>query len=258
MQSYLLSFISNATGTDAPFLNGIPESSINKTDLYWSVYKAEGDIGYFASVPYLYKSPNGTSWWKNRWNTTKDADKSKLEINTIEGQIWIAISNYNNTPKTTDYLNCELYNASLSFDVEFTNGQGRVANLTRALVNRASGTVFPGFPTNPYGGFFQGICEYLLGNVAAVSFKNKALGTASDRRTNTKLMKTYLGLASQVQKMYSQVGKNLTLYPVPSVSGEVEAIDFEPGEIQNMTFADAVEELSLKASLGFLSSPSLW
>ena len=86
----------------------------------------EGDIGYFAVVPYYedYRGDNLTFWWNSTQSRT-------IATDTFLGQIWIAIAEYPNNQTRIQSVSCGLYNASVSFKVNFTNHVPSIGNIQK-------------------------------------------------------------------------------------------------------------------------------
>lgn len=125
--------------------------------------QTEGDIGYFAVVPYYddYESNNLIFWWNSTQSRTIPTDR-------FLGQIWIAIAEYPNNQTRMQFVSCRLYNASVSFEVNFTNHVPSISNIQKQWLNAVNlhQPASDNAIINSYSAYFQGICSYLFGSVA--------------------------------------------------------------------------------------------
>ncbi|OCK88416.1 uncharacterized protein K441DRAFT_681887 [Cenococcum geophilum 1.58] len=94
LEDLIVKIVSETSGADSPAVGFPGNSPLDKETFHWrhnwadGKLQAEGDIGYFAVVPY-YESNNLTFWWNSTQSRTISTDR-------FLGQIWIAIAEYPN------------------------------------------------------------------------------------------------------------------------------------------------------------------
>lgn len=166
LEDLIVKIVSETSGADSPAVGFPGNSPLDKETFHWrhnwadGKLQAEGDIGYFAVVPY-YESNNLTFWWNSTQSRTISTDR-------FLGQIWIAIAEYPNNQTRMQFVSCGLYNASVSFKVNFTNHVPSISNIQKRWLNAAN-LYQPASDNdilNSYSAYFQGICSYLFGSVA--------------------------------------------------------------------------------------------
>jgi hypothetical protein len=91
--------------------------------------EASGEIGCFAVVPYYDLADETVIPW---WNSSQ---AGTFPVDDMPGQIWIAIANYPNNEMQMQFINCELYIASLSFRAIFANNVGSITNVEKQWLN---------------------------------------------------------------------------------------------------------------------------
>ncbi|CAG8953251.1 hypothetical protein HYFRA_00003454 [Hymenoscyphus fraxineus] len=247
-------------GNDGPF----PEfnETNNATSLLaldehldWSYFDASrglnvtGGIGYFGVIPYNMLHDNSSST-AALWNTSQRSDIGSLD--TL-GQIWIAIANYDGGKKEVEFINCELYNASLGLNVTFVNDVSTVQIDRREWlepINLASMNTL-GAPPDllSYSIFFVEVCSYLMGTFGwskvAANGGNMSVESTADFVVHTnELMSTNLIFHSQLNNMRSAIME---------IIGE-EWLEYVPYDIQNISLSALVEEFALNSTLGALSN----
>jgi hypothetical protein len=254
VQNRIVAMISNMTSglqSPAPYA-GQQGFFIDNETFHWYINmvdgenEASGDIGYFAAVPYYYDSRNETldaaiPWWNS-------SQTGSLPTDNLPGQIWIAIATYPNNQTLMEFINCELYNVSLSFSVIFSNQVGSITNVDQQWIN----TVNPAYPflevselsivTNSYAAFFQDICSYLIGTVA---WYNDTLDTHF--QTAGQVLNTNLALVSQFHDMGQRI----------AAAANVSSQDSGSQGVRNISFSEEIEEFALNSSLSILNDPTL-
>ncbi|CAG8978280.1 hypothetical protein HYALB_00010232 [Hymenoscyphus albidus] len=214
--------LAQTRGNDGPF----PEfnETNNATSLLaldehldWSYFDASrglnvtGGIGYFGVIPYNMMLHDNSSSTAALWNTSQRSDVDSLD--TL-GQIWIAIANYDGGKKEVEFINCELYNASLGLNVTFVNDVSTVQIERREWlepINLASMNT-QGAPPDllSYSIFFVEVCSYLMGTfgwskVAANGENTSVESTAGFVVHTNELMSTNLIFHSQLNDMRSAI-----------------------------------------------------
>jgi hypothetical protein len=127
LEDLIVKIVPEANGA-VPIYSG--KFPLDKETFHWGYnmtngeLQTEGDIGYFAVVPYYedYEGNNLTFWWNSTQSRTIPTD-------TFLGQIWIAIAEYPNNQTRMQFVSCGLYNASVSFEVNFTNHVPSMSNI---------------------------------------------------------------------------------------------------------------------------------
>lgn len=122
-----------------------------------------------------------------------------MELFLLCGEIWFAVPKAptaGNNETKMDFVDCQLYNSSLRFRVDFTD---HVSNIT-AVENQSMNdidTTGDSLDFDPYFALFQEMSTFLIGSV---SWWIDTLGAAYFY-PNTELLDTNLATSSQVYYM---------------------------------------------------------
>ena len=246
LEDLIVKIVPEANGADSPagdfsiYLGNFP---LDKETFHWRYnmtdgkLQAEGDIGYFAVVPY-YESNKLTFWWNSTQSRTIPTD-------TFLGQIWIAIAEYPNNQTRMQFVSCGLYNASVSFKVNFTNHVPSISNIQKQWLNAVNlyqpasdNNIF-----NSYSAYFQGICSYLFGSVA---WDIDSLGSPRFLLVG-ETMNTNLAKSSQWYDMSQRIGT------LAGSEGQVVG----PENVRNSSLAEEIEEFALNSSLSMMNDQTL-
>ena len=249
VEDLIVKMVPEANGADSP-TDGYSTYSENfpldKETFHWRYnmtdgeLQAEGDIGYFAVVPY-YESNNLTFWWNSTQSRTIPTD-------TFLGQIWIAIAEYPNNQTRMQFVSCGLYNASISFKVNFTNHVPSISDIQKQWLNvvnfyqQASDNDVANI-FNSYSAYFQGICSYLFGSVA---WDIDTLGAPMFWLVG-ETMNTNLAKSSQWYDMSQRIGT------LAGSDGQVVG----PENVRNNSLAEEIEEFALNSSLSIMNDQTL-
>jgi hypothetical protein len=249
---------------------------LNSTSFYW-IYEntgnpenisvnSLGNIGYFGVVPFM----NGTlsnnvsslvPWWDSSAIST-------VPVTGLQGQ-FIAALQVNNTPPTTltlpgtnvviadsnytemQFLSCQLYNASVKVQVNFTDGISNSTVLESTWIEDLDGSNFLNY-SNSNQVFFQELSKYLIG-VVSWTWNNFYL--LNQLYQDTGLLDTYMATGAQVYNMYKSID-----YIYNSINGTSpsSADDLAPNQIRNISLMQDIENFVLNCSLSMLSDSALW
>jgi hypothetical protein len=254
--SQLATLAVNVSGTDSPTAGYFwGNASLDSQTLHWTHFGETGEIGYFAVVPTITSEHlDPEAWWNSSYTD------EVLTYYTF-GEVWIALPAYPNNETEVQYINCELYNASATYDVVFTNHVGVIQNISKEFLDRINpyeiwSVTSPEdySPLDSLGGsaaLFKEVAALLIGTVSSAD--NPILPLQQDAllgtfQSGTNMLTTILALVSQVNEMSKEV----------FASTGRDAAYFDLDTVRNVSFSDAVEELALNASLSILSQRSFW
>jgi hypothetical protein len=251
--SQILEMIAKVGGIESPTLaTGIPLKDLNNKTLSWSSGGKSGEIGYFATVPFHPPKPNSSTKhpkakssllpWLNSLPIGNDTTNVKLHPGATLGQIWIAIANFSHGQTQMQFLNCQLYNTSLAFTVNFTNNVGAFTNIEKHWLDLVDTTSRRKASKN-FSSFFVKLSSYIIGTVS-----NIHNGSQTNFQSDTNLLGSSLALTSQVDEMAKHMAYQ-------SVWGHEKS---SADHIRNISFLDLVEEFALNSTLGALSDRLLW
>jgi hypothetical protein len=251
--SQILEMIAKVDGIESPTLaTGIPMKDLDNKTLSWSSGGKSGEIGYFAAVPFHPSPPNSSTKhpkaktpllpWLNSLPIGNDTTSVKLHPEMTLGQIWIAIANFSHGQSKMQFLNCQLYNTSLTFTVNLTNNVGAFTNIGKHWLTPVSTTSSRKASKN-FSSFFVKLSSYIIGTVSKIHN-----GSQTNFQSDTNLLDTSLALTSQVDEM----AKHMTYQ---SVWGPEKS---SADHIRNISFPELVEEFALNSTLGALSDHLLW
>lgn len=134
-QSQIITLLMDVRDSIYPFWDPLRSENINNQTFHWSINmrdgenQAHGDVGYFGAVPVAHYT---NSWPQNYkiipwWNSSQTAI---TELYSLHRKILIAIlkdTAGHSNEILIEFINCQLYNSSLTFNVAFTN---HVSNTT--------------------------------------------------------------------------------------------------------------------------------
>jgi hypothetical protein len=92
--------------------------------------RSNGSVGYYAAVPFL-----STARATSHDSVNPLSDPSGNDVFGLYGQLWVVVSGNNSQIQT---INCQLYNASVDFEIVFTNHLGVFSNITKKWLNQIS------------------------------------------------------------------------------------------------------------------------
>ncbi|OCL04471.1 hypothetical protein AOQ84DRAFT_367485 [Glonium stellatum] len=250
VQNQIIEMVAEAQGSDSPTggysAYNDDKFPLDKETFHWRInmtsgdMQAEGDLGYFAVVPF-YEGNNISFWWNAAQTRT-------IPANTFLGQLWIAIAEYPNNQTQMQFVNCELYNASVSFTVNFTNHVPSINSIEKKWLNEVN--LFQKTNDNDlvyvlhsYSAYFQGICSYLFGSVSWYTDTLGALRFISIGET----MNTNLAKSSQWYNMSQRIGT------LAGSDGQVVG----PENVRNSSLAEEIEGFALNSSLSIMNDPTL-
>lgn len=230
---------------------------------------ALGNIGYFAMVPYRNVSafhPNDTTSLLPWWNSSS---VTEIPLYGLQGQFIAAFPQTNPDLSTTNwtlpgtnqsvivsnftkiqFITCQLYNASIKVQVNFTNGVSDsrilettpIGNITAQNQNETSTASLI---------FFQELSTYLIG---AVSWYLDIGFQIPVYYTETALLDTYMATGAEIYYMY----KNIDYIFNKNTNGSISPDSLTPSQVRNITLAQDIENFVLNSSLSMLSDSTLW
>lgn len=199
---------------------------------YW-----RGEIGYLALIEVLGNPSTSAPQYPN--HTYVDRILFAIQKNPTT-------SDYKSD---TEYLACELWNASLSFRVHARAGTPEITQITPYWLKRvssaslANSTIIDGrLNTLSYLSYFNGLAQFMSGAV----YWQTAGGNRS--RSEGRIGQTNLALGSQFYDM------SLYMATMANLSGQIAGKDL----VRNASFRDDVEAFALNVSLSFLNDPAMW
>jgi hypothetical protein len=254
-QSYFVTQINN-TITSITKEAGIPNKNIqqafNHTTFQWTSNSSghvvmQGEIGYFAGLPYLPQEANQSRLWTGTTSNENSefASTRPASIDEMLGDVLFAIPTYKDRQPQINIVSCEFYNASVSYTATFSNHSPTLSNITTQWLNsidpmgHAPSDQLHSY--NSYGAYFYELASYIVG---VVEFIDHPL----DYEIVGDVAATSLGLSSQFSEAYQRI---ITL-------AQVDAKAPTSSNVRNVSFSDMVQDYSLNASLSFLSDPALW
>jgi len=189
----------------------------------------------------------GLSWptWGSGW------DWNNTQEDTSEFAFAIQRSSSDSPHQSdTEYLLCEVWNATVAYTVRTRNGVVSIENIHRELLNKFEPrlSIVPlnsgkGAGSPAYVGFSLGLASYLLGYVAWNQdntrhrfFSTGSLGTSS------------LSTGSQFYNMNRNMNE----------AGLVISNLQNPSSVRNISFREDVEAFALNLSLSIINDASLW
>ena len=150
----------------------------------------------------------------------------------------------------TEYLSCELWNATVSYTVETRNTVVGIENVHWELLNkfdpkraRVNNELYPGIGSPAYSGYSIGLASYLLGYVAWHK-DNTRISLASTGRLDT----TSLSTGAQYYNMTRDM--NQAIQVVNTLQN--------PSSVRDISFREDVEVFALNVSLSMINDASLW
>jgi hypothetical protein len=244
--SQIITMLMTLNGSSPPFPYPFPSDSFDNQTFNWSVNTSEGPayggVAYFAIVPVLQYFPDNPAdelaWWTGAQGISM--------LSHLEGQILVAILALTGgaiNEMKMEFISCQLYNSSLTVQVDFTNNVSSTTVVENKWMNdlyETDGTAI----SDAYFAFFQQISENVVGSV---SWWVDSSG-APHYYPSLLLMNTNLGLSSQIYNMNQRIMKEIN-------KGNQT---YSEDSVRNISFAQNIEDFALNSSLSLLSDATLW
>jgi hypothetical protein len=254
-QSYFLTQINSTIAwftKEAAIVHKNVQQSFNHTTFQWTANSSghvvrQGEIGYFAGLPYLPQGANQSQLWTGATSNEDSelASTRPASIDEMLGDVLFAIPTYRDRQPQIDIVSCEFYNASVSYAATFSNHAPTLSNITTQWLNSIDPVEHAPSDqvdsSNSYGAYFYELALYIVG---IVEFSDHPL----DYEIVGEVATTSLGLSSQFSDAYQRI---ITLAQVDAKAPTLSVL-------RNVSFSDTVQDYSLNASLGLLSDPALW
>lgn len=218
---------------------------IDNQTFHWELPGSEGDIAYFGAM-LLNDSFMGVVPW---WDSSQTLYLAKPW--TLLGQIWIALpsaaTETNDTgPNHMAFIQCQLYNASLAANVNFTNHVSSITVIENKWVNdiRWHDETLSYYL---YMSYFMEIGSYLLGSLSWLNNTDSKPPT-TQTIDNMNLLDTYLATSAQIYYMNKKItdwsGINRHISP--------------SNLVRNISLVKDIEDFALNSTLSMLGEASLW
>jgi hypothetical protein len=251
VQSQITTMLMNLTGSEGKtFSYPLTPKDFNNQTYHWEIdmsdgeIQAKGDVGYFGVVPFsqrLGSSNNYTlaPWWNN-------TQSGKMELFLLYGEIWFAIPKAptpGNNATHMEFINCQLYNSSLKFKVDFTDHVSNTTIIENTPMNDID-TTGDALEFDAYFALFQEMSTFLIGSV---SWWVDTLGAAY-LFPSADILDTNLATSSQVYYMNQRIMED----------ADVQNQTYAAEQVRNISFARDIEDFALNSSLSLLSDVTLW
>jgi hypothetical protein len=264
-----------AVSNDHAF-GGIPLTTkiLNNQTFHWHdpPTNCSGDIGYFGVVP-VWESTT-TRELTTRvfslqpwWNSTEFAleESEYIQLMGLVGQVWIAVptaSSNVTSPSQMEFISCQLYNSSLTINVNFTDYVSTITVIKNIWMNDLDASDLsasdfrddldteedPDLWKNnemfSYFAYFQTIGTHLIGSDSWWYAGNARYINAD----NIEMLNTYLATSSQVYYMDQKIN---------AAAMRASNTDYMD-KVRDISFVKDIEDLALNSILSLLSDVTLW
>lgn len=228
---------------------------------------AKLEVGYYGAVPMYQGSNISQSTSIGSWAMTQS---TPFPEQGTQSQLLFGVNNGKSGLEITE---CQLYNASITFNLVFTNRVGSFQNTTKEWLNRIHAPYEDASQPKPEtvsqislnltkatsestisAGLFMEISNYVTGSITR-HFEIQPSVLAQDPglpleylEEDADFLESSLVDIPEMSGLMNRLAMNTTLAAIcPLTSNR-----------RNITLGEAVEELSLNATLSILHEPALW
>lgn len=254
----MLLSVTNTSTIRTPWGAGFRPKTLNNETFHWNATGSKdgsptfyGDIGYFGEVSIRAVNNTYSPWWNS-------SQVDGLQLQALSGEVLIAIPEANpniTKPSLMEFISCQIYNASLTINVNFINNISSVRIVESKWVNDVDiHTLWAlggenGQGLMSYFAYLRELGSYIIGAVSWYQNSNVA-GYIS---RNTEVLNSYMGTSAQVYYMDQKIG-NLSKI-VDQVSMDQTSAT---AQLRNISFSQDLEEFSLNSTLSLLSDDLFW
>ena len=226
-----------ANETRVAAVNNLTTDSLKWTN---SKIPSYGEIGYLGlSYPRtLEKTPLGLNWNNTEQTTNEFAFAIQKRPTDVPYQ------------SDTEYLSCEVWNATVSYTVKTRNSVVGIENIHWELLNKydpkdawVNSSLSPGQGSPAYSGYTIGLASYLLGYVAWHRDRTRMSLDSTGR-----LDATSLSTGAQFYNMTRDMNQAIQI---------VNTLQ-NPSSVRDISFREDVEAFALNVSLSMINDASLW